>query len=319
MADFNVRSDSVNVEQLMEQIRGRIREKRGVDYTEQQIQELATAQLEKLLDPQKVRSNLLEEFRRMKAAGDAPEPLSEVADDSALFETHRGWLRGIRRLLRPVLKLFINTQGLAALSTQAQAEAARRSRDRLLFEVMHNLVVETTRLGIEVKNLKMRLESMSGRLDFNERRARALEGVVMYQPMSQPSRGELPSTPTERPLPPARSAGPMPAQGPGPAVSHDRMGQGGAQGVSGEGPGQRSRRRRRRRGRRGGGPPTGLAGAGPSVPLGPREHGPDESDETDETHETTTQGPSGEPASATTQKSADLPESSQEGSDIEPQ
>jgi hypothetical protein len=37
MADFSVRSDSVNVEQIMEQIRARIREKRGVDYTEQQI------------------------------------------------------------------------------------------------------------------------------------------------------------------------------------------------------------------------------------------------------------------------------------------
>ena len=35
MPDFNVRSDSVNVEQIMEQIRARISEKRGVDYTEQ--------------------------------------------------------------------------------------------------------------------------------------------------------------------------------------------------------------------------------------------------------------------------------------------
>ena len=33
MPDFNIRSDSVNVEQIMEQIRARIREKRGVDYT----------------------------------------------------------------------------------------------------------------------------------------------------------------------------------------------------------------------------------------------------------------------------------------------
>jgi hypothetical protein len=47
---------------------------------------------------------------------------------------------------------------------------------------MHNLVLELTRLGIEVKNLKMRVESMSSRLDFDERRARALEGVVMYRP-----------------------------------------------------------------------------------------------------------------------------------------
>ena len=41
MAEFTVRSDSVNVEQIMEQIRARIREKRGVDYTEQEIRDLA--------------------------------------------------------------------------------------------------------------------------------------------------------------------------------------------------------------------------------------------------------------------------------------
>ena len=47
MPDFNVRSDSVNVEAIMEQIRERIREKRGVDYTEEEIRELANVKLEK--------------------------------------------------------------------------------------------------------------------------------------------------------------------------------------------------------------------------------------------------------------------------------
>ena len=51
MADFNVRADAVDVEQIMRQIRGRIRDKRGVDYTEEQIQELAKVKLEKFLDP----------------------------------------------------------------------------------------------------------------------------------------------------------------------------------------------------------------------------------------------------------------------------
>ena len=64
MPDFNIRSDSVNVEQIMQQIRARIREKRGVDYTETQIQELAAVKLEKFLDPGSVRSDLLEQFRR---------------------------------------------------------------------------------------------------------------------------------------------------------------------------------------------------------------------------------------------------------------
>ena len=41
MPEFSFRSDSVNVEQIMDQLRARISEKRGVDYTEQQIRELA--------------------------------------------------------------------------------------------------------------------------------------------------------------------------------------------------------------------------------------------------------------------------------------
>ena len=42
MADFTVKSDSVDVEQIMRQVRSRSREKRGVDYTEDEIRELAS-------------------------------------------------------------------------------------------------------------------------------------------------------------------------------------------------------------------------------------------------------------------------------------
>ena len=48
--------------------------------------------------------------------------------------------------------------------------------------MLHNLVLETTRSGIELKNMKMRLEALSSRLEFSERRVRALEGVVQYRP-----------------------------------------------------------------------------------------------------------------------------------------
>ena len=71
MADFNIRSDSVNVEQIMQQIRARIREKRGVDYTEQQIRELAAVKLERFLDPRRCAPELLEQFRQ---GGIAPLP-----------------------------------------------------------------------------------------------------------------------------------------------------------------------------------------------------------------------------------------------------
>src|SRR5690349_1309830 len=188
MPDFNVRSDSVNVEQIMEQIRSRIREKRGVDYTEEQIRELATVKLQKFLDPRGVRSDLLDQFR--KTPQPSPELPNYAFEDTTLFDSYRGPLRFIRRLLRPILKLFFNPNPLIqALNIQsrvnemvAQRQATRQAMDSLYYELIHNLVVETTRLGIEVKNLTMRVESMTSRLEFNERRARALEGAVMYKP-----------------------------------------------------------------------------------------------------------------------------------------
>jgi hypothetical protein len=67
MGDFSIRADSVDVEQIMEQIRVRIREKRGVDYTEQEIRELATAKLERFLGPDDVPSDLLRHFRSAPA------------------------------------------------------------------------------------------------------------------------------------------------------------------------------------------------------------------------------------------------------------
>jgi hypothetical protein len=209
MTDINLRSDNVDVEQIMRQIRARIREKRGVDYTEDEIRELAAVKLEKFLDPRGVRSDLLEQFRRKR---EASLPPNFVFEDTTIFETHRSLLRFIRRLLRPVLKLFFNPNPLAeALNIQSKLNAQQAALEPLHYEVLHNLVVETTRLGIEVKNLKMRVESMSSRLDFDERRARALEGVVVYRPgaappLQPPAGGGESRPPAEGPDSPERRA-----------------------------------------------------------------------------------------------------------------
>jgi hypothetical protein len=184
MTDFSVRSDDVDVEQIMRQIRSRIREKRGVDYTEEEIRELANVKLEKFLDPRGVRSDLLEQFRRKR---EASLPPNFKFEDTTLFETHRGFLAFMRKLLKPILKLFFNPNPLIeALHIQSKLNAQQAALEPLYYEVIHNLVLETTRLGIDVKNLKMRVESMSSRLDFDERRARALEGVVQYRPGGVP-------------------------------------------------------------------------------------------------------------------------------------
>src|SRR5688500_576829 len=185
MTDFQIRSDNVDVEQIMRQIRARIREKRGVDYTEEEIKELARVKLEKFLDPTGVRSDLLAQFRRTKTDPDANP--NYTFEDTTIFESHRGLVRFMRRLLKPILKLFFNPYPIIdALHIQADLNARSFKREELQYELIHNLVLETTRLGIQVKNLRMQVESMSSRLDFDERRARALEGVVQYRPGAVP-------------------------------------------------------------------------------------------------------------------------------------
>ena len=95
----------------------------------------------------------------------------------------------------------------------------RREMDALYYEVIHNLVFELTRLGIENKNLKMRVESIASRLEFNERRARALESVVAYKPSEDAEIAREPAAPSIA-QPPARPQGQVglaDARRPGPA------------------------------------------------------------------------------------------------------
>lgn len=277
MSEFTIRSESVDVEQIMKQIRQRILEKRGADYTEEQIRELASVRLEKFLEPKNLRSDLLEQFRKSRPAVITEPPKIEppyTFDDQTLFASHRAPLRFIRKLLMPLLKLFFNPNVLnQILHTQAQfnvdllkRESRRkiefdRSRaewNALYYEVLHNLVLETTRMGIESQNLRMRVESLSSRLDFSERRVRALEGVVQYRP-------EVISAPPRRDRhddEPAAALAPAPAGALGEGFVPTGTGQQGQGPQPGQGDGSR-KRRRRRRGRRGGG--TGLPGQ-PGVP-----------------------------------------------------
>ncbi len=237
MSDINVRSESVDVEQIMRQIRARIREKRGADYTEAELQQLAAAKLERFLDPKGLRSDLAEQYRRHRVV--SPAPPNYAFEAGTLYETHRGLLRSLRRLLHPLLKLLFNPDRItAALHIQAQVntQAEQRlrrleEREPLTYELLHNLTLEVTRLGIEVHNLKMRVESLSSRVDFDERRARSLEGVVQYrqQPGSRPGGRQVAGDGPEETAP--TDVGVTP----------------GAQGQAAGGERRRRRRRRRRR------------------------------------------------------------------------
>ncbi|AMY07364.1 hypothetical protein LuPra_00531 [Luteitalea pratensis] len=198
MPEFSVRADSVNVEEIMRQIRARVKEKRGADYTEEEIKELAGVKLERFLDPLAVRSGLLDEYRSQRAVTTLvdiePAPDLYGFDDESIYASSRSFLRTLRKILNPILKLFFNPNPLirvlnmqTALNGYYTRSIARVSgREALNFEVLNNIVVELTRLSIENRNLKMRVESLNTRLDFAERRGRALEGVVQYKQGASP-------------------------------------------------------------------------------------------------------------------------------------
>ncbi|HUR19875.1 MAG TPA: hypothetical protein VMZ90_03650 [Vicinamibacterales bacterium] len=273
MSDFQVKSDAVDVDAIMRQIRARIREKRGADYTEAEVQELAKVKLEQFLDPKGVRSDLVAQFKRHRTV--SPAPPNYAFEDDTIYETHRGPLRSIRKLLNPVLKLFFNPNKISeALHVQAKVNQEfhqrfrqREDMDPLYYELVHNLAVEVTRLGIEIHNMKMRVESVSSRMDFDERRGRALESVVQYRP-SRPSGNQRPQQ-APRPQAPVGTAPAVtaptaavasspqandPVSAAQPGVIAQEAGlpqQPGIQVDRADGEGERRRRRRRRRRRPG--------------------------------------------------------------------
>jgi hypothetical protein len=179
----------------MSDIRSRIAQRRGIDLSNAQIQELAARRLESILDPRNVKPALLDELRQGASAAKSALPAESkeppfTFEAQTLYESHRGVLRFVRKLLNPLLKLFFNPNPLIhALNIQARLnmEALARERERderqaewnaLHYEILGRLVTEVSRLSLEMQNASMQVESLAAKVDFNERRVRGLEGTV---------------------------------------------------------------------------------------------------------------------------------------------
>lgn len=259
------RGEHVDVEQIMRDIRARISERHGIDLTTPQIHELAARRLEAILDPRNVNPTLLEQLRKsagahspVKAAPVTEPPYTFEAD--TLYESSRGPLGAIRKLLNPILKLFFNPNPLIRalnIQTRLNAEQAAREVERderqaewnaLHYELIRRVVTENARLSLEVQALALRVESLNGRVDFADRRVRTLEATPA--PRQSAQGGSYRQAPVATPV---QASQDLPAAG---TVLTPASGDGVpgtvASGEGGTTEGQR-RRRRRRRGRRGNG------------------------------------------------------------------
>jgi hypothetical protein len=263
--------DQVDVEQIMRDIRGRIAERQGIDLSTQQIQDLAARRLESILDPRTIKPSLLDAMRRAAGTGaargadKAPNEPAYTFEDSTIYESHRGALSLIRRLLNPLLKLFFNPNPLIrALHVQAQlnVEAAERDAERsrwqtewnaLHYEIVQRLVTEVSQVSLELKSLVMRVESLDAKVDFNERRVRGIEGSVhRSRPQGRPAEPIVAST----------------AVGGGETAPADAVTETSAASVEGPPSDGTKRRRRRRRGRRTDMSPSDTVSAGQAALVG---------------------------------------------------
>jgi len=284
------RNDRVDVEQIMREIRSRIAQRSGVELSNQQIQELAARRLEAILDPRGLNPALLDQLRR--SAGERPSgadtavkpPDAHPFDEASLYDSPNGLLRFLRRLLNPILRLFINPTPIAhslALQSRFNAELAARDAERdrrqaewnaLHYQILQRLAMEVSRVSIEAQSQALRVESLAGKVDFNERRVRTMEGA---QTQARAPRPQEIAQPAQAAMPPSESGG-QPSAAPSP------------EGAPGDQQ-QPRRRRRRRRGRRSpggmGAPADAAAAVAGAPPVNGGEetsNGGDEGDDVDD-------------------------------------
>jgi hypothetical protein len=176
---FEVKAEGVDVQQLLADVYRRIAERKEGLYTEEELRFIAEHPLEGVLLGRDLRADLLDEFR----ARDGQWNFS--FDRETLYRSSRGGvgrlLERARRLLRPVQKLFWNPNPMiAALSRQSDL-------NRFYVHLLHNLVLELSRLNLEAQELRSRNLQLTGRLEALERREKTLEDMVVFrdQPLSQ--------------------------------------------------------------------------------------------------------------------------------------
>lgn len=171
MSTFSIKDNQVDVESIMATIRKRIEEKRKGLYTEQEIEEIAQMKLDAPLAASEFNSDFVSAFR----ARDARWNYS--FDPETIYASSRGGagavIRLARRILNPVLKLFFNPNPLiSALSRQADL-------NRYYVGLLHNMAVEMTKLNLEVTDLKARVRGLGGRMEFQAKREKTLEDLVV--------------------------------------------------------------------------------------------------------------------------------------------
>jgi len=170
---FEIKTEGVDVQAIMGAIRKRIEEKRQGLYSDAEIREIAEKSLDAVLDAHEFNPDFVKDFRAQ------PSRWNFSFHEQTLYESSRGAvgraLHGLRRLLQPIQKLFWNPNPMiSALSRQSDLNA-------YYAHLLTNLAVELTKLNLELQELKNRQLALQGRVEFDSRRERTLEQMVVFR------------------------------------------------------------------------------------------------------------------------------------------
>ena len=181
---FEIRAEGVDVDRILREIREAIEEKKKAGLlTDEEIREVASRPLRPVLQPHDLKSGLLAELLEQ------PSRWNSEFETASIYRSSRGAagrvLEAVRRALRPIQKLFWNpTPMIAALSRQKDINAAYA-------HLLHNLVLEVTRLNLEIVDLRSRTLQLQGRLEFQARREKTLETMALGRKVSDREDGAV--------------------------------------------------------------------------------------------------------------------------------
>ncbi|MFQ5742957.1 MAG: hypothetical protein ACE5HV_05130 [Acidobacteriota bacterium] len=206
MASFEIDAPEIDIEALEARVHEAIERKRGVRFTDEELQALRNLRLEPRLRREDLPRGVLQEITatHCQLPDVAPPPGIQVSPAMALYESGRSGvygmlLRALRRLTRPFYRATLNLESvLAAMVRPANAHASwttkqfsalsgalsdqldqlDRWRERNL-HLLHNLVYELTNVSLELQQMQDRINELTRRLDMLSEREGALEHLAL--------------------------------------------------------------------------------------------------------------------------------------------
>lgn len=212
MGVFEIDDPEIDVEELERRVKAAIEAKRGVRFTDEELDELRSAKLEPRLRREDLPRGWLAEMpaARSKLPEVAAPPPAELsfANEPELYTSGQSGFRGtvlrlVRRIFKPFYRATLNLDwaflklsgdiqelaGSANESINRQGGWAGRQlsdmtaqidrwRDRDL-HLLHNLVAETTALRLQQTHMQDRINELIRQLDSLKERERALESLTV--------------------------------------------------------------------------------------------------------------------------------------------